>query len=589
MTESGTVDDLLRARLQFSADDHGAKLSAHSGSYQRTWYLTAMSANPYFAGGNGTAAAPFSISDSQQLDAVRYYTLIDAANYQVVNDIYNIGEFDPIRYFRGSFDGGACILSAIELSTDNDTAVGLFANATAGTTISNVILHDVTASAAGTVTIGALIGHAEGVRLQNIAVCGTSTVLRSGGTVGGILGEAVDTSVIGALVSVDVAGQTATGGLVGSMTNGELSQVGVTGIVGGKAQLGGLVGVVKNASVVDAYSTAAVISSHSGDEASVGGLVGRNTDGMIQNVYAAGAVDAPSATSGVDVFVGTGISVTSGSYDSTVTILTSANGTAYPTTDWLNTDDFIEFADKAVWKKTATHYPQLVQFAENETLSVLSALSTVPVRYQQYWTDSEALNMTTAWLPQYYLENTGSFDSRLTVLEEYNEGITQLYTVEQTAGFGFEAASGERRAVVRYDDTAGMGMRVAVGIRSDLIRLSYTVSGVADVRTYVELYYKTADTDDEWQGYQLMSTSTQAVDDFVHDVVYDIPEGSLLKLRIRMADDYAVYSVTIGDTVLTLNEQTGYYEAETAVTADTVVDIVLDKTTPAWGLHRESY
>ena len=76
---------------------------------------------------------------------------------------------------------------------------------------------------------------------------------------------------------------------------------------------------------------------------------------------------------------------------------------------------------------------------------------------------------------------------------------------------------------------------------------------------------------------------------YVIKQLYDIPENSLIRVRVHTADDYAVESIMIGDTVLSFNEATGYYETAASYDDDVVVSITLKDATPEWGLRRESY
>ncbi len=586
---TGTSADLLRARLQFTSDAEEVVMTAADGGYSRTWYLRSDDANPYFQSGNGTQTDPYHIANKTQLDYVRYYTRMDKAAYKVVSDIA-VNSWDPIVDFRGSFNGGNKTLSNVQLNTSYTDAVGLFANVKAGSSITNVILNRVTLSSDTTANayVGALVGKAgesdgEECTFTNIVVCGSTTKLHTSGTVGGVAGQAVRVKLNTILISADVRGETAAGGIVGEMHESTMTYCGVTGAVSGYNKIGGLVGTIPAASEIsNSYVTAAVISDATAAQQTplkIGGLVGDNAAGSVNNSYVAGALHATYGVSyGVFVGVGSTNEAPTGCVYDSQNVISEDNG-GLTTANICSGENMASFADG--WTKTNSYYPQITYFAGHtlSALQQLSALSTVPFVYQNYWQDGTALDMTTGWLPKEILSGSGN-----SFTQPEGTMVENVVTYDVNNGWGFEAICGSETIAVSFTDSANLGLRKTVAKRPGLMMLSYTVSGIANVNTYVDLQYSI--DGDDWQGSQVMSITD---DSKTIKQLYDVPENSLIRVRVHTADDYAVESIMIGDTVLSFNEATGYYETAASYNDDVVVSITLKDATPEWGLRRESY
>ncbi len=583
---TGTGADLLRARMTFTSDDSSLKMIAQDGGYTRTWYLSSYDSNPYFVSGNGKTNDPFVISSKQQLDHMRYYTRIDTAEYKLNNDIA-VGAWDPIEDFRGTLVGNNKTLSGIQLNTAYSDTIGFFANVQSSSKIQDIVLKNVTLSSddSSNTYVGALVGQAVGnnsatVTLDNIAVYGSETALHGNGTVGAVIGQAVHTSVNNVLVSADVKGETAVGGIVGELHSGTLSYCGVTGAVTGYNFVGGLVGKIPASSTItDCYVTAAVVTdaNASNTPVRVGGLIGDNAAGTIGKCYVAGAVHATQGVS-CGAFVGNGSTKAADAscvYDSNIVWVTGVGGLK---TDAMHgSSNMTAFANG--WAKSNGYYPQIAYFSNhtNTELKQLSAISTVPLIYQNYWQDGTALNMTTGWLSKTILDGNANTFIKPTVFE-------RMTVYEVNSGWGFEANSGSQSATVSFVDNSKIGLRKAVAVRPDLMSLSYTVNGANGVNAYVEVYYSTDKT--SWNGFQVMSVSDNA-QTVKH--LYDIPEGSYIRVRVRTVDDYTVDTITIAGTALTYNTQTGYYESAVVYNTDVLVNITLKKANPEWGFRRESY
>ena len=175
-----------------------------------------------FAGGSGTIADPYLISNAEQLYAVRYAP--NACFRQTQNIDLNVAPYNsglgwsPIgngdeignARFTGTYDGDAWKITHLLINnSSNSTAYGLF-------------------------------GEVYDAELKNIS-----------------------------LTDVNITGQNITGGLIGRSTNTIVSRCFVTGVIHGGSQVGGLVGFAGNSDIQDCYSRASVYGGHQ-----VGGFLG---------------------------------------------------------------------------------------------------------------------------------------------------------------------------------------------------------------------------------------------------------------------------------------------------------------------------
>jgi PGF-CTERM protein len=258
---------------------------------------------PAFAelGGEGTAKAPFEITNAYELQSVRQNR---TAEYELTSDIdasgteqWNDGAgFDPIgSRLRGSIDGGGHAIDGLTIYRPTDSFVGLVSRAD-DTSIQNLSVID--ANVTGGDNTGILVGDSDISTVRNVSVSGTVT---GGSLTGGIVGGARDESGVQATIldseaNVTVTGVDEVGGIVGQNRNSVVDGVRATGSVTGEFAVGGVVGRndYSDALVANAASTAAV----SGDDA-VGGLVGDHRNGEIRTAWASGSVDGKTEVGGL--------------------------------------------------------------------------------------------------------------------------------------------------------------------------------------------------------------------------------------------------------------------------------------------------
>ena len=272
-------------------------------------------ANGCITAAAGTAADPFLIQDSTNLECLRdndAYYWHSGYHFKQTSDIFLMGSWahgigDDTYTFNGTYDGDG--YSIRDLTITDDTQVGLF-GVTEGATITDVTLVDATITATDTyfAYVGALVGAARsGTTITDSSVSGSVT--SSGMVVGGLVGEAgVGTVIDGSSSTADVTAsgfaRALVGGLVGrnDPTSGSITITDsfATGDVSGGGPVGGLIGAVfAPATISRTYATGDVTGAVLGTTYG-GGLIGQVTtdDADITSVSESFASGAVSVTNG---------------------------------------------------------------------------------------------------------------------------------------------------------------------------------------------------------------------------------------------------------------------------------------------------
>ncbi len=220
-----------------------------------------------YAGGTGTADDPYLIETAAHLNEVRYSP---DGHFRQIADIdlgqppWSEGEgWQPIGVagdaFQGNYDGNSYRIYNLAIDRE-DNNQGLF-------------------------------GYTEGAVIEKVNIVNAKINAQS--TIGGIVAIARDTEIRYSSAKVDINGTRHLGGLVaesrGETTINQSYSDGIVRLIEGNSQpLGGLVATQgENSSIIDSYSTAAVIAVNR----RVGGLVGYSaTSASIIRSYAAGHV-----------------------------------------------------------------------------------------------------------------------------------------------------------------------------------------------------------------------------------------------------------------------------------------------------------
>src|SRR5215211_3283898 len=266
-------------------------------------------------GGNGSAGAPYQITDVYGLQGIGSSSTLLAQRFIVANDIdatgtaaWNDGAgFLPIgnvlNPFIGMFDGNRNTVTNLTIATTEQNK-GLFGVIGSKGVVANLNLTDVTIFAEGGGTFGVLAGINEG-RISDVNVSGTIGTFGAGVTAGGLVGH--NSGVI----------THATANVAVSVGNGTTES-------GGFNYAGGLVGIntgtIAQSSVGDPESPTLV---GGGLNSFVGGLVGQNGSGQPGG---AGLIESSSASAFVRGFGSVGGLVGFNAAGATITGSTVTDG-----------------------------------------------------------------------------------------------------------------------------------------------------------------------------------------------------------------------------------------------------------------------
>lgn len=265
-----------------------------------------------FAGGSGTAEAPYIINTAEQLDRVRDHL---EAHFRLGADIdlsdadYSDGEgWVPIATgdsFSGSFDGNGHMITGLKIDREDEDYQGLFASVAEAGVIRNVRLE--IEEIHGNRYVGGLTAYNKG-NIVNSSVSGGS--INGKVFVGGLAGIHSGNEIVRSSAAISVSGENSIGGLVGSLKGLhhktiKISHSYATGEVTGDNGVGGLVGRIETANagslneITNSYATGGVTGVDH-----VGGLVGNNFaypsgETNIRNCYATGDVIGDEQTGGL--------------------------------------------------------------------------------------------------------------------------------------------------------------------------------------------------------------------------------------------------------------------------------------------------
>ena len=248
-----------------------------------------------FAGGTGTQADPYQISNGEELAylsaqvasgnafAGKYVTL--AANL----DMGNVA-FTPIgsdaRRFAGSFDGAYHTIDNLLVSQTTDYA-GLFGCLDTGATVRRLTVRG---SISGRGYVGGIAGQADSATIE--ACANYATVTGTSRNVGGIVGRLNGKSAARSTVlrcanfgTISNGTNNFSAGIVGTAYYTTLSECYNVGSATGN-RVGGILGQTdSNTTVTSCYNAGAITLAAAGNYNYAGSLIGYNDGGSVSNCY----------------------------------------------------------------------------------------------------------------------------------------------------------------------------------------------------------------------------------------------------------------------------------------------------------------
>lgn len=268
-----------------------------------------------FAGGTGTEADPYLISNGAELaylaQQVNGGNNFSGVYFKLTNDIclndtsnweswedgvapqnewtaigeYNVYEEVDFR-FKGCFDGDSYAVRGI-YNTHDYYCPGLFGGIVDGSIIANLGVAESYIRGYG--SVGSVVGYNCG----DVINCYNAGSVSGGSYVGGVVGENYG-NVINCYNEGSVVGNSHVGGVIGH-NNGTVANCYNTGIVNGSSwDVGGVVGVNYEGNVTDCYSTGSI----SGED-TIGGVVGNNSCGVVTDCYSTGSISGEETIGGV--------------------------------------------------------------------------------------------------------------------------------------------------------------------------------------------------------------------------------------------------------------------------------------------------
>jgi uncharacterized protein (TIGR02145 family) len=256
--------------------------------------LLSVFAHGGFTGGDGSPAAPYLISNADELFLTRLYLsshFKQVANIDLGVSPWNMGEgWLPIgsqtKNFKGAYDGNGYNISNLTINRPSSDMVGLFGRIDSSF-ITNIIIENASISG-GSYGVGILAGEAVTSLFSNISVNGfVSAVAANTNFVGGIIGSTFRLQLENCHSSgtINTTGSIV-GGLLGDHTVSSMSNSYSSMIVSStQNNVGGLCGNAQSSSITNSY----FIGSVSGNQW-VGGLVGYADSSLITKCYSSGNV-----------------------------------------------------------------------------------------------------------------------------------------------------------------------------------------------------------------------------------------------------------------------------------------------------------
>ncbi len=407
-----------------------------------------------FLSGQGTQSNPYLINNLTDLYVLSQKNMywasgtyieqtadIDASDTQYWDE--GAG-FSPIgtnnSEFKGYYNGNHYIITNLYINRPEQDYVGLFGNIR-NATMNNVGIEE--AEINGYESIGGLMGQAYDSTISN----SYSTGLVSGHLeIGGLVGYASETTISNSYTSVSVNGNSKIGGLLGFSTRSTINNSYSAGSVSGGADVGGLVGIgIIESFISNSYSVSAV-----NGEFRVGGLIGYSHDDTISNSYSAGSVSGLLYVGGLigdyEYF-----SVSNSFWDvQTSNQTTSAGGTGLPTSQMQTLSTYLDagwdFADEFyngsedIWTFVVNDYPHLTWedsfvnaiFEADVTLQLVNqeihftSTSTGLIHYYEWDFDNDGLIDSYDENPTYSYSQEGIYSVALTVSNDNQDSDTLI-------------------------------------------------------------------------------------------------------------------------------------------------------------------
>ncbi len=230
--------------------------------------------HPNFAGGQGTASAPFEISTPEQFVALSFFGTSAANNFKVINDI-DMGGSESIwtsyiDNFKASLNGNGKVISNITIGADGNDS---------------------------------LFGTVNGGKIDGLGIAGIDVTVT--GKQGGMLAHTAqsgsvitNTYAVGTVNASATGGQSAVGGLIGYSNGATIDGCVVSGKIESDASVtGGVVASASDGSVIRNVLSTVYIDAAKAADGVAAGIAG-TVSGVVELANCVFASDVKAATSG---------------------------------------------------------------------------------------------------------------------------------------------------------------------------------------------------------------------------------------------------------------------------------------------------
>lgn len=299
---------------------------------EATDYQTATVSQTVVTGlsGSGTAGDPFTVANAGDLDKVRYYVGVAALYFNQTADIdLNTIDWQPIGIydqtmvtdgepFMANYNGKDYYIENLRIADNSQTyksGSGLFSH-TKEAGLSNIRLKGVDIDVPNTGSVGALVGEAIETSITDCVV-ENSTKVKGNNSVGGLIGYAHQSTISCSSADILVMGESSSstithkvGGFIGNSGGNTITGSSAHGNVSGIKEVGGFAGYMNYGTITGCFADGNV-TSYENTAQDTGGFVGLNYHATADQCYAISTVSGRNYVGG---FAGRNIGTITNSY-----------------------------------------------------------------------------------------------------------------------------------------------------------------------------------------------------------------------------------------------------------------------------------
>ncbi|MGB1236720.1 MAG: filamentous hemagglutinin N-terminal domain-containing protein [Pseudomonadales bacterium] len=194
------------------------------------------------------------------------------------------------------FDGLGNTISNLNINDSGAANVGLFSEAGSDSYLRNLTLNGGTVI--GRSHVGAAVGYADGLTLDNVSSNVAIRVSSSAFNTGGLVGYMNNSHISNSSVVADIIGNFRVGGLVGNMDRSQISDSSASGRIRGDNLIGGIAARAAIDSSLKNVHFNGDVETNTGKARELGGIVGKLYNSQLENAYSSGTVSGTADKGG---------------------------------------------------------------------------------------------------------------------------------------------------------------------------------------------------------------------------------------------------------------------------------------------------